>query len=71
VEYNIVKRGAAVIRQLFDGQTRDIIAIAEINRTNKRSGTVYDKQHKATSVDNDGWDDATKYIDEIMAGDRK
>ena len=71
VEFNVEKKALYVSRSLFDGQTKDVIAFAEIYPNNKRSGKVYDRQHKPTSLDNDGWDDANKYIDEMMAEDRR
>jgi hypothetical protein len=57
-------------RVLYDGQTKEMLASAQIER-GKKSGMVFDKQHRATSLANAGWDDAGAYIDAMMADDRK
>ena len=56
-------------RTLYDGQTKEMLAFAKIEK-DKKVGMVFDKQHRTTSLDNAGWDDATKYIDEMMTEDR-
>ena len=57
-------------RFLFDGQTKEMLAEASIYNDNKR-GRVLDKQHIRKNSDNDGWDDASEYIDQMMAEDRR
>jgi hypothetical protein len=57
-------------RVLYDGQTKEMLASAQIER-GKKSGMVFDKQHRATTLTNAGWDDAGAYIDAMMADDRK
>lgn len=57
-------------RYLFDGQTKQMLAFARIEK-GKKVGMVYDHQHQTTNLDNDGWDDASAYIDAMMADDRK
>jgi hypothetical protein len=56
-------------RVLYDGQTKEMLAYARIERGTK-SGNVFDQQHWSTSAENAGWDDAIAYIKEKMAGDR-
>ena len=55
---------------LFDGQTKEILASASI-RKGKKSGSVNDHQHEQTTPANAGFDDATAYIDKMMAEDRQ
>jgi cAMP phosphodiesterase len=57
-------------RTLYDGQTREILAFAKIEK-GRKSGIVFDKQHKTKNLDNEGFDDASAYIDEVMADGRK
>jgi hypothetical protein len=57
-------------RNLFDGQTKELLAFANIER-GKKAGMVFDRQHRSTSLANAGWDDASAYIDGQMADDRK
>jgi hypothetical protein len=57
-------------RFLFDGQTKEMLAEASIYNDNKR-GQVLDKHHIRKNSDNDGWDDAKQYIDQMMAEDRR
>jgi hypothetical protein len=57
-------------RVLYDGQTKEMLAYAQIER-DKKHGMVFDKQHQKTSWDNAGWDDASAYIDAMMTDDRK
>ena len=54
---------------LYDGQTREMLAFAEI-QNGKKSGKVFDLYHHTTSFENAGWDDASQYIYTMMAGDR-
>lgn len=53
---------------LYDGQTQELLAFAEI-RNGKKSGRVFDLNHQTRSFDNSGWDDANDYIYTMMAGD--
>jgi hypothetical protein len=57
-------------RVLYDGQTNEMLAFAEIHN-GKKGGKVFDQQHRTTNLDNAGWDDASEYIDQMMAEDRK
>jgi len=57
-------------RYLFDGQTKEMLAAASIEK-GKKWGMVYDKQHRTMNLENAGWDDTTTYIDAMMAEDRK
>jgi hypothetical protein len=57
-------------RYLYDGQTREMLAFAQI-QDGKKSGKVFDLQHRTTSFENAGWDDASDYIYAMMAGDRR
>jgi hypothetical protein len=56
-------------RFLYDGQTKELLAFAEI-RDGKKSGRVFDLNHRTQSFKNGGWDDASEYIYTMMAGDR-
>jgi hypothetical protein len=55
---------------LYDGQTREMLAFAQI-QNGKKSGKVFDLHHRTTSFENAGWDDASGYINAMMAGDRR
>jgi len=55
---------------LYDGQTREMLAFAQI-QNGKKSGKVFDLNHRTTSFENAGWDDASEYIYTTMAGDRQ
>jgi hypothetical protein len=57
-------------RYLYDGQTREMLAFAQI-QNGKKSGKVFDLYHRTTSFENAGWDDASEYIYAMMAGDRR
>jgi hypothetical protein len=57
-------------RFLFDGQTRGMLAEAS-NYNDSKQGQVLDKQHIRNNSDNNGWDDAIEYIDQMMAEDRR
>ena len=57
-------------RFLYDGQTREMLAFAEI-QNGKKSGRVFDLHHRTTSFENAGWDDATEYIYTMMVDDRR
>jgi hypothetical protein len=50
---------------LFDGQTKDPLAFAQIEQ-GRRSGLVFDR-----SPSDVGWDDANEYIDEMMKDDKR
>jgi hypothetical protein len=56
-------------RFLYDGQTRELLAFAEI-RNGKKSGRVFDLNHRIRSFENSGWDDASEYIYTMMANGR-
>jgi hypothetical protein len=53
---------------LYDGQTREMLAFAQI-QNGKKTGKVFDLQHRTTSFENSGWDDASEYIHATMTGD--
>jgi hypothetical protein len=53
---------------LYDGQTKEMLAFAQI-QNGKRSGKVFDLYHRTTTFENAGWDDASKYIYDMMADD--
>jgi hypothetical protein len=53
-------------RFLYDGDTKELLAFAQI-RGGKKSGRVFDLNHRTTTFDNGGWDDASAYIYEMMA----
>ena len=36
-----------------------------------KGGMVFDKQHRTATLANGGWEDASEYIDQMMAEDRK
>ena len=57
-------------RFLYDGQTRELLAFAQI-QNGKKSGRVFDLQHRTTSFENAGWDDASAYIYAMMTDDRR
>jgi hypothetical protein len=62
------ERADRVGRFLYDGQTKELLAFAEIRNGNK-SGRVFDLNHRTRSFKNGGWDDASEYIYAVMAGD--
>jgi hypothetical protein len=55
-------------RFLYDGDSREMLAFAEI-RGERKSGRVFDLDHRTTTFGNSGWDDASAYINQMMAGD--
>ncbi len=58
-------------RTVYDGQTKDLLAFAKIER-GTRVGMIFDKQHGMADPGKSlGWDDASGYIDEKMLDDRK
>jgi hypothetical protein len=46
-----------------------MLAFAQI-RNGKKSGRVFDLNHRTTSFENGGWDDANEYIHAMMMDDR-
>jgi hypothetical protein len=64
------ERSDRFAQYLYDGQTREMLAFAEI-QNGKKSGKVFDLHHRTTSFENAGWDDASEYIYTMMAGDRR
>jgi hypothetical protein len=58
-----------VHRYLFDGQTEEMLASTKIEK-GERSGIVFDRQHQTKDYSDGGWDDATAYIDKVMANDK-
>jgi hypothetical protein len=55
-------------RFLYDGETKELLAMAQIE-DGRKSGRVFDLNHGTTTFANDGWDDANDYIHEMMADD--
>ncbi len=53
-------------RQLYDGFSDELLATAD-QQSGKRSGMVFDRHHRMKSYTNLGWDDASAYIDRLMA----
>jgi hypothetical protein len=62
------EHGDRIGRFLYDGDTKELLAFAEI-KGGKKSGRVFDLSHRTTTFDNSGWDDACAYIYQMMAGD--
>lgn len=60
---------ARVGRFLYDGQTKELLAFAQI-KNGEKSGRVFDLHHRTTSYENGGWDDASQYISATMMDDR-
>jgi hypothetical protein len=54
---------------LYDGETRELLAFAQI-QNGRKSGKVFDLHHPTKTFENAGWDDASEYIYTMMAGDR-
>ncbi len=52
-------------RFLYDGQTKELLAFAEI-KDGKKSGRVFDLYHRTITFENAGWDDANEYIHTMM-----
>jgi hypothetical protein len=52
-------------RFLYDGQTKELLAFAEI-KDRRKSGRVFDLYHRTTTFENAGWDDANEYIHTMM-----
>jgi len=52
-------------RFLYDGNTGELLAFAEI-RDGQKSGRVFDLTHATATFANDGWDDAISYIRQKM-----
>ena len=48
-------------RYLYDGETREMLAFAQI-QNGKKSGKVFDLHHRTTSFENAGWDDASEEL---------
>ena len=63
------ERADRFARFLYDGQTKELHAFAQINDA-KKSGRVFDLNHHTISFENGGWDDAIEYIYAVMADDR-
>jgi hypothetical protein len=55
-------------RYLYDGVTKELLAYADI-KNGKKSGRVYDLNHRTISFENSGFDDASDYIYRMMADD--
>jgi hypothetical protein len=55
-------------RFLYDGQTKELLAFAQI-KDGKKSGRVFDLNHRTISFANAGWDDASDYIYTTMIDD--
>jgi hypothetical protein len=66
---NPARPGDYMNRSLYDGQTKELLAFARIEKGQK-VGMIFDKQRSADPSKNLGWDDASAYIDEKMFADR-
>ena len=55
-------------RYLYDGMTKELLAYA-VTKKGKKSGRVYDLNHRTLSFENSGFDDASEYIYRMMADD--
>jgi hypothetical protein len=53
-------------RQIYDGQTDNLLAFAQTQNGKK----VFDRQH-SKPIGTNGWDDANAYIDEMMLDRRR
>jgi hypothetical protein len=62
--------GSTYHRYLYDGQIKEILAHASTIK-GKREGEISDNQHNPTGNTGNKYDEASKYIDEMMAEDRK
>jgi hypothetical protein len=58
-------------RYLYDGQTKEMLANANIEKGGKKHGMVFDQQHQTRTLENAGWDDANSYINAMMLDDRR
>jgi len=67
--FGVNKENEAQYRQIYDGQTDDLLAFTRIEN-GKKVGMVFDPEHDRTTDDNLGWDDANAYIDEMMLDKR-
>ena len=57
-------------RYLYDGQTGEMLAVAQI-KEGEKWGIVYDQSYETRTLANGGWDDANRYIIAMMADERK
>jgi hypothetical protein len=55
-------------RYLYDGRTKELLAFAQV-RDGKKSGRVFDLNHRTTSFENAGFDDASEYIASMMTSE--
>jgi len=55
---------------LYDGQTGEILAVAQ-TRKGVEWSFVNDQGHQAKTLAHAGWDDASEYINAMMADDQK
>jgi hypothetical protein len=69
IKIGLHKEKEVQYRQIYDGQTDDLLAFAKVEN-GKKVGMVLDIQHRKTTDENLGWDDANAYIDEMMADKR-
>jgi hypothetical protein len=60
------KHSDRVGQYLYDGQTKELLAFAQI-QDGRKSGRVFDLDHRTTSFENSGWDDASEYIKATMS----
>ena len=70
VELNVLTNDINTFhRYLYDGQTKEVLATASTVKGNKE-GAIFDKRRNPTG-DTHEYFEADKYIDEMMAEDRK
>jgi len=68
---DLTKPDRLIHRYLYDGQTKEMLANASIEKGDRKHGMVFDNQHRATTPENAGWDDANAYINAMMLDDRR
>jgi hypothetical protein len=57
------------MHSIYDAQIDELLAFAQIEN-GKKVGMVFDKDHRTTTSDNFGWDDAITYIEKMIADRR-
>src|SRR6266567_5225369 len=67
--YGRQKENDGQVRQIYDAQTDDLLAFAQMDN-GKKVGMVFDHGHHTTTGENLGWDDANAYIEEMMLDQR-
>ena len=68
---DMIKSDYLIHRYLYDGQTKEMLANANIEKGDRKHGMVFDQQHQTTTLENAGWDDANTCINAVMLDDRR